>query len=330
MKRLPGVKAVLLILLALAIGLPSALTAADYPTRPVMLLIPMAPGGSSDVLGRAFASVAKKYLEQPIVAVNKSGASGMIGGQAGAKASPDGYTLTVVSTSVRCAVAWEKANGRAPAFTEDDFIGIVTLNISPALIIVPYDSPWKKLEDLIADAKSKPGYYAYCSGGLYSSSHMPLEIFSRALGLKFRHVPATGGGPCINAVVGKHVDFASQYPSSSIPLVKGAMMRVLAVQGDKRLESLPDVPTVKELGIDAEFYQNTSIAAPRNTPVPVLQKLRDVAKKVVEDKTYTGVVESMGDEVYYLLGDAMVNRWKKEAESINKVMEAIVKETAKK
>jgi tripartite-type tricarboxylate transporter receptor subunit TctC len=330
MKRLLGVKIVLLVLLVLALGMPSALTAADYPTKPVTLLIPMAPGGSSDVLGRAFASVATKYLEQPVVATNKSGASGMIGGQAGAKAPPDGYTLTVVSTSVRCAVAWEKANGRTPAFTEDDFIGIVTLNISPAVIIVPYESPWKKLEDLIADARSKPGYYAYCSGGLYSSSHMPLEIFSRALGLKFRHVPSTGGGPCINAVVGKHVDFASQYPSSSIALIQGKKMRALAIQSDKRLESLPDVPTVKELGIDAEFYQNTSIAVPRNTPLPVIQKLREVAKKVVEDKTYTGVVENMGDEVYYLIGDAMVNRWKKEAESINKVMEAIVKETAKK
>jgi tripartite-type tricarboxylate transporter receptor subunit TctC len=330
MKRPLGVTRVLLVLIVLAQGFPPALPAADYPTKPVTLLIPMAPGGSSDVLGRAFASVTNKYLEQPVVAVNKSGASGMIGGQAGATAPPDGYTLTVVSTSVRCAVAWEKANGRTPAFTEDDFIGIVTLNISPALIIVPYDSPWKKLEDLIADARSKPGFHAYCSGGLYSSSHMPLEVFSRALDLKFRHVPTKGGGPCINAVVGKHVDFASQYPSSSIPLIQGKKMRALAVQGDKRLESLPDVPTVKELGINAEFYQNTSIAVPKNTPPPVVQKLRDVAKKVVEDKTYTGVVENMGDEVYYLIGDAMVKRWKQEADSINKVMEAIVKETAKK
>ncbi len=333
MKRLVDAKAhvsVLTVLALFALALPYSLAAADYPTRPITLIIPRPPGGSSDVLGRAFASVAKKYLEQPIVASNKTGASGMIGGQAGAQAPPDGYTLTLVSTSVRCAIAWEKANGRKTAFTEDDFVGIVTLNISPPMIIVPFDSPWKKLQDLIDDAKSKPNHYAYCSGGQYSSSHLPLEIFSRALDLKFRHVPATGGGPCISAVVGKHVEFASQYPSSTIPLIRGKKLRALAIQGDKRLDSLPDVPTVKELGIPAEFYQNNAIAVPKNTPMPIVQKLRELARKVVEDKAYTDVVEKLGDEVYFLIGEDMVKRWKSEAETINQTMEAIVKELPKK
>ncbi len=333
MKRMVVLKALILVLTVLGLfpfAVPYSLAAGDYPMRPISLIIPRPPGGSSDVLGRAFATVAKEYLEQPIVALNKTGASGMVGGQAGAQAAPDGYTLTLVSTSVRCAVAWEKANGRPTAFTEDDFIGIVTLNVSPSMIIVPYDSPWKKLQDLIADAKGKPNHYAYCSGGQFSSSHLPLEIFSRALGLKFRHVPTTGGGPCISAVVGKHVEFASQYPSSTIPLIMGKKLRALAIQSDKRLASLPDVPTVKELGVPAEFYQNNAIAVPKNTPMPVIQKLRGVARKVVEDKAYTSVVEKLGDEVYFLIGEDMVKQWKSEAEAINMTMEAMVKEQPKK
>jgi len=333
MNRLVVAKTLILVLTVLGfftLAVPYSLYAADYPTRPVTLIIPRPPGGSSDVIGRAFATVAKEYLEQPIVVLNKTGASGMVGGQAGAQAAPDGYTLTLVSTSVRCAVAWEKANGRPTAFTEDDFVGIVTLNISPAMIIVPYDSPWKKLQDLIDDAKNKPNHYAYCSGGQFSSSHLPLEIFSRALGLKFRHVPTTGGGPCISAVVGKHVEFASQYPSSTIPLIMGKKLRALAIQSDKRLASLPDVPTVKELGIPAEFYQNNAVAVPKNTPLSVVQKLRGVARRVVEDKAYASVVEKLGDEVYFLIGEDMVKQWKSEAETINKTMDAIVKELPKK
>jgi tripartite-type tricarboxylate transporter receptor subunit TctC len=143
-------------------------------------------------------------------------------------------------------------------------------------------------------------------------------------------VPTTGGGPCISAVVGRHVEFASQYPSSTIPLIMGKKLRALAIQSDKRLASLPDVPTVKELGIAAEFYQNNAIAVPRNTPMPVVQKLRSVARKVVEDKAYTGVVEKLGDEVYFLIGEEMVKQWKSEAETINKTMDAIVKELPKK
>jgi tripartite-type tricarboxylate transporter receptor subunit TctC len=143
-------------------------------------------------------------------------------------------------------------------------------------------------------------------------------------------VPTTGGGPCISAVVGKHVEFASQYPSSSIPLVMGKKLRVLAIQSDKRLASLPDVPTIKELGIPAEFYQNNAIAVPKNTPMPVVQKLREVARKVVANKAYTDVVEKLGDEVNFLIGEDMVKQWKNEAEAINKTMEAIVRELPKK
>ncbi len=319
------------ILFIFVLGLPSLLmAAADYPARPVTLIVPVAPGGSRDILARAFASEAEKALGQPVIVVNKPGATGMIGMQAGASAAPDGYTITSTSTSDTCAIEWEIANGRKPPAQQKEFTNIVSLNMSPSLVVVPYDSPWKKLGDLANDAKAKPGHYAFCSGGLYGVSHMPAEILSKALGLKFRHVPYTGGGPCINALVGKHVDFATQFPSSSIPIAKGNKLRILAVQGDRRLKSIPDVPTVKELGIDAEWYQWVGISVPLKTPMAIVQKLREVAKKVVESKAYVSVVESVGDEVYYLIGDDMTKYWEAETAKVKKIMEDLAKEASKK
>lgn len=323
--RMIGTIVTLLLLMSAAV-----VSAADYPTKPVTLIVSMAPGGSRDVLARVFASVAEKHLGQPMVILNKPGATGMIGGLAGAQATPDGYTLTSTSASDTCVLEWEIANGRKPLFSRHDFITIASLNLSPSIVIVPFDSPWKKMSDLINDAKAKPGHYAFCSGGLYGVSHIPSELLTKALGLKFRHVPYTGGGPCINAVVGKHVDFAAQFPSSSIPLVKGNKLRALAVQGEKMLKSLPDVPTVKELGIDAIWYQWVGISAPKKTPMAIVEKLREVSKKVLEDPTYGSMIEKLGDEVQYMIGDELAKYWDNESERVAKIMVELAKEAPKK
>jgi len=305
-------------------------TAADYPTKPITLINPMPPGGTLDLQARAYTSVAEKYLGQPVVVINKPGATGMVGTLAGAQATPDGYTLTVGSVNLTNAVEWEIANGRKPPFTRHDFIQIGSFTMSPTLLIVPYDSPYKTLAEFINDARSKPGQLAFCSGGLYGMSHLPIEVFARAMGLKFRHVPYSGGGPCLSAVVGKHVDFASQYPPSTLPLVRGNKLRVLAVIGNKRLKSIPDIPTVKELGIDAEYYGWVGIMAPKNTPKSIVEKLREVTKKVAEDKSFIDMIEKPGDEVFFLNGDEL-DKWMDKESKIIAVLDAeLVKEAAKK
>ena len=291
--------------------------AADYPTKPVTLINPMPPGGTLDLQARAWAAVAEKYLGQPVVVVNKPGATGMVGGLAGAQAAPDGYTLTVGSVNITNVVEWEIANGRKPPFTRHDFIAIGSFTMSPTLLIVPYDSPHKTLSDFINDAKSKPGQLVYCSGGLYGMSHLPIEIFARAAGLKFRHVPYSGGGPCLSAVVGKHADFATQYPPTSLPLVRGNKLKVLAVVGSKRLKSIPDIPTVKEFGIDAEYYGWVGILAPKNTPMPIVEKLREVTKKVADDKSFIEMIEKPGDEVHFLDGEGLTKWMDKELSLIH-------------
>jgi len=304
--------------------------AADYPTKPITLINPMPPGGTLDLQARAWTSIAEKYLGQPVVVVNKPGATGMVGTLAGAQAAPDGYTLTVGSVNLTNAIEWEIANGRKPPFTRHDFIPIGSFTMSPTLFIVPYDSPYKTLSDFIKDAKSKPGQLAYCSGGLYGMSHLPLEIFARAAGLSLRHVPYQGGGPCLSAVVGKHVEFAAQYPPTSLPLMRGNKLRVLAVIGAKRLKSIPDVPTVKELGVNAEYYGWVGILAPKNTPKPIVDKLREVTKKVAEDKAFIDMIEKPGDEVSFLDGDELAKYLDTESANIAKLDAELAKEAPKK
>jgi tripartite-type tricarboxylate transporter receptor subunit TctC len=328
MKRLLSIAVITIVIV---FGLTHILfAAADYPTKPITLVNPMAPGGTLDLQARAFAAAAEKHLGQPVMVVNKVGATGMVGGTAVAQAAPDGYTLLVSSVNITNAVEWEIANGRKPPFTRNDFTNIGSFTMSPTLLIVPADAPYKTLADFISDAKTKPGQMAFCSGGLYGMSHLPIEIFAKSVGLKFRHVPFTGGGPCLAAVIGKHVDFAAQYPPTTLPLVRGNKLKVLAVVGGKRLKSIPDVPTVKELGIDAEYYGWVGISAPKNTPAPIVAKLREVTKKVAHDKAFIDVIEKPGDEVLFLDGDELTKWMDKESKIISATEVELVKEAQKK
>ena len=301
--------------------------AADYPTKPITLINPQAPGGTLDIQARAFASIAEKIVGQPVVVVNKTGATGMVGALAGAQAAPDGYTLTVGSVNIPNALEWEIANGRKPPFTRHDFACIGTFTMSPTLLIVPMDSPYKTLAEFVAAAKAKPGQLAFSSGGLYGMSHLPAEIFAMAVGVKFRHVPYGGGGPSLTAVVGNQVDFSVNYPANTIPLLRGKKLRALAVIGAKRLKSVPDVPTVKELGIDAEYYGWVGLLAPVKTPKPILDKLREVTKSVVESKTFVDMIEEPGDEVNYMSGEELAKYMDAESAKIAALYVEMVKET---
>ena len=307
-------------------GLVLSPLAADYPAKPVTIVVPMAPGGARDLQCRAFAAFAEKALGKPFVVVNKPGASGMIGMLAGAQAAPDGYTLTGSSTSDIGAVEWEIANGRKPAVTRHDFIALGTFTVSPTLIAVPYNSPWRTVADLIREVKAKPGHYAFCSGGMYNATHLSAEVFIRATGLKVRHVPYPGGGAAVSALVGNHGDFGCPSISSSLYLARGNKLRILAVQSDKRCRLLPDVPTVKELGIDAEFPTWQGILVPLKTPKPIVEKLQNTLEKATQDKGFINIIEGQGDDVIHLHGAEMSKYLEQESARFAKLLKILMEE----
>jgi tripartite-type tricarboxylate transporter receptor subunit TctC len=260
-----------------------------------------------------------------MVVVNKPGAAGMVGGLEGVKADPDGYTLSVGTTGQTCSIEWENANNRKPAWTRHDQATIGSFVLSPALVVVPYDSPWKTLADMIKDCKAKPGYYAFSSGGLYGGSHLPAEILMADTGIKCRHVPYKGGGPALAAVVGKHVDFATQFPPTSIPLMRGNKLRILAVLGPKRLKSIPDVPAAPELGLGPFQMLNwIGILITKETPADIVKKLRDNAAVVAKDKTFINAIESAGDEVIFMNGEQLAKYWDEESVKIVEILKRLV------
>jgi len=314
----------------LILFLPYPSFAIDYPTKAITIINPNAPGGQFDVLGRTFASTAERLLGKPVVVVNKPGAGNLLGALAGAQAVPDGHTLTMISTGLTNGIEWETVNGRKPPVTQQDFIPMGTLILNFPLVLVPYDSPWKTLTDMINDCKAKPNYYAFSSGGLYGGSHMPAEVLMKAAGITARHVPYQGGGPSLVALVGKHVHFATNFLPACISFIKGNKLRALAVQSDTRLKVLPDVPTVKELGIDAVNSNWIGIGIPKKTPKDIVEEVREVMVKVTKDKSFIETVETTGDEVYFMDGEKLAKLSNTEANRIRKLMVELVKEASKK
>lgn len=320
--------AIITISLVISLGFPAAY-AAEYPVRPVNLISVYPPGGFFEVPGRAFAAAAEKLLGKPVVILNKPGAAGMIGTNAGAQAAPDGYTLTMGCTTITCAVEWDLANGRKPLTTRQDFTLIGSYILSPTLISVPSNSPWKTLNDLVKDCKAKPGHYAFSSGGLYGMSHVPAELLMKATGIQCRHVPHKGGAAALSAVVGGHVDFTTQFCPSTIPLYRGKKLRVLAVQSDRRLKSIPEIPSVKELGVDAEYNAWIGIMVPKATPAPIVTKLRGVLETAVKDQTFVNTIETAGEVVHYMNHEELSKYWDNETARIKQIYAQLPKEPAK-
>lgn len=324
MKKLFGL--MILALIAIVGTTNLAASAADFPTKPITAIVTVSPGGSNDIQTRAFASVAEKILKQPVVVINKPSASGMLGLIQGAEAAPDGYTLTTSSMSEMCLLESEKASNRKTDVVLSDFVSIGAFTVSPLIIGVPANSPWKTLEDFIRDAKANPGKFAYASGGLYRIAHINTELFAKSVGVKFRHVPYGGGGQAVTAIVGGHEDFASMTPSSSVPLFKGGKLRALAVHGDMRSKFLPDVPTLREKGIDASVPQIVGLGVPKKTPAALVEKLRAVVKLVAEDKAFMNVIESQGDEVHHVDGEEFAKITERESQKVAKLFKQLMEE----
>ena len=313
----------LLILLGVLGG---SAVAADFPTKPINIIVTVAPGGSNDIQSRAFGAVAEKILKQPIVVLNKPQASGILGLMQGATAAPDGYTITTSSMSEVCLLEWDIANNKKPEVALGDFVSIGAFTVSPLIIAVNPKSPWQTIDEFVKDAKANPGKFAYASGGLYRIAHINTELFAKAVGLKFRHVPYSGGGPSVTAVVGGHEDFASMTPSTSVPLIKGGKLRALAVQGDTRSKFLPDIPTLKEKGIDASLPQIVGLGVPKATPGAIVEQLRAVVKQVTEDKSFMTVIENQGDEAHHVGGEEFAKIQVDASEKLAKLFKVLIAE----
>lgn len=252
--------------------------AADYPSRPIQLVIPFAPG-DTDAMLRPFVEKMADALGQPIVLNHRPGAGGGIGAGSVAASKPDGYTL--VGSSPGSLVVVPLAN-KEIKYTTDSFTPVVALAEGGLMLVVPANSPWKNIKDLVEHSKKNPGTVTFTSSGAMGITHLLAEIFSKEAGVKWNHIPYQGSAPAINALLGGHVMMASTAIGPAQAHIKAGTLRPLAVFSDARLKAYPEVPTLKELGYNVGSPTLYGIAAPKGTPKEVVDALHDAAKKVVD------------------------------------------------
>lgn len=288
-------------LLALCALLPFSVHADEaYPTRPITMIVPFPPGGVADLTGRPTAISMEKTLKQRIIVENKSGAGGAVGMAYVAHAKPDGYTLLMALSSISIIPEAEKLNDRKSPYEMSQLQPIALISADPTVLVVRADSPWKTLKDFVEDARRHPGKITYGSSGVYGTLHVAMALLEQAANAPLWHVPFSGAGPAVTALLGGHVDALASGPSAVISHIKAGKLRVLASWGDKRLASLPDVPTLKELGYNAEFYIWSGLFAPAGTPEPVVATLRKAVRNAVNDPEFKAAMEHIETPIAYL------------------------------
>ncbi len=312
-------------LLCLSATATMTVQAAGYPERPVTLVVPFPPGGVADTIARPIAQALGDKLGQPILIENKGGAGGAIGiGQAG-RAKPDGYTLLMSLSSISILPAADRLLERKPAYQLDQFVPIARITADPTVLVVRADAPYKTLDEFLEAARKQGGKLSYGSSGIYGTMHVPMEMLQNAAGIKMMHVPFTGAGPAVQALVGGQVDALATGPSSVMQLIQAGRVRPLAHWGDGKLESLPQVPSLKSKGLDASFVQWSGIFALAGTPPAVIDKLRDAVKQIADDPAVQARIAGTGSPVQYLDAPAFDDYWKKDSASLEVAVKRIGK-----
>jgi len=318
-------------IVALVLMVAHGLMAAEepYPSRPITIVVPFPPGGIADLTARPLAPALERVLKQPVVVVNKAGAAGAVGYSFVATAKPDGYTLLSGLVSVSTIPEVDALFGRTPAFTRDQLVGIARLNADPPMLVVGAATPWKNVKDIVEDAKKRPGEITFSSSGVYGASHVPMEMFLAAAGIKMRHLPTTGGGPAMTAVLGGHAAMWASPPALAVPHLKAGKIRGLATWGAQRLAAFPDVPTMRELGYDVEYYLWAGLFAPKNVPANVVRALRDATRQAVQDPEFRSAMEKIQTPIAYQDADEFRTWWDRDARILADVIKRIGKVEAK-
>ena len=313
-----------MLLVALA-ALCTASVAQDYPSKPITMVVPFPPGGVADIVGRPLASVMQKSLKEPVVVINRTGAGGAVGMAAVAKSAPDGYTILMGLSSISIFPVSDRINGKEPPYEMRDFAPIALVTADPTVLVVRADGPYKTLKDFVAAAKARPGKINYSSSGVYGTLHVAMEIFANAAGIQLFHVPYQGGGPAVTALLSGQVEASAQGPAAVIGHIKAGKMRALASWGTERLKLLPDIPTFKEQGYDAEFYIWSGVFAPAATPAPVIAKLREAVHEAANSAEFRGAMEKVQTPVSYLDAPEFAKYWERDAARLKSALETIGK-----
>ena len=255
--------------------------AQNYPTKPVRIIAPFAPGGGTDFIARVAASKMTESLGQTVIVDNRPGAGGTLGAEIGAKAAPDGYVLTLIAGSYAVNPSLYKVSFDS----NNDITPIIQLSQGPFLVVVHPALPVKNIKDLIAVAKKKPDGLAFASSGSGSIIHLATDLFNDMAGIKMVHVPYKGTGPALTDTIAGQTQLLFSSIAVAVPQVKSGRLRAIAVTTMKRVEAFPDVPTVNESGLKGyETVLWHGLIGPKNLPRPIVDRLNGDLNKILQAK----------------------------------------------
>ena len=272
--------AVPIVVLVAGLGFAAAGHAQNYPTRPIRLIVPFEPGGTSDLLGRVIGARLREVLGQAVVVDNRGGGGGTLGANLAARAPADGYTLFV--THVGLAIN-QTLYSKLTYDAVKDLAPISRIGDTPNAVVVTSALPAQTMQDLIGMGRKTPGKLDYGSGGIGSAGHLAVALLEHVAGVKYNHIPFKGGGPSMIATVGGQVHFAIPAFPTAVPHVKSGKIRMLAVTGTRRAPTMPDVPTVAEAAVPGyEFTIWFAAFVPAGTPKAIISRLNQVIVKSIE------------------------------------------------
>jgi len=298
---LPSPRTAFGLLWALAIAFASPFATAQYPSKPLKIIVPFAPGGSTDIVARILADKLAAPLGQGVVVENRAGAAGNIGAEAVAKAAPDGYTLLMATTGVMAInnalyknMTYDAARDLEPVAFTTSITNVLT---------VPLDLPAKSVAELVALAKAQPGKLSFASSGAGSSTHLSGELFKSLAGIDVLHIPYKGSGQALVDLIAGRVSMIFDNMPSVLPYIRGGKLRGLAVTGPKRSTAMPELPTIAEAGAQSNLggYESLSwsgIAVPAGTPKDVVMRLnREIGSVLAAGEVRQKLIELGADPV---------------------------------
>jgi tripartite-type tricarboxylate transporter receptor subunit TctC len=303
---------------------------AQYPTKPITMIVPFPPGGVADIVGRPLAATMEKTLGQPVVVVNRPGAGGAVGMTAAARADPDGYTVLMALSSISIFPVSDPLQNKPAPYQISDFVPIALVTADPTVLVVSGSSPYKTVDDFVAAAKANPGKINFSSSGIFGTLHVAMEMFAGAAGIQLFHIPYQGGGPAVRALLSGEVQALASGPAAAVGQIQAGKMRALAGWGAKRLALMPELPTFKELGYkDVEFYIWSGVVAPAATPAEAQHRLRAAVRAAVADPQFAGAMAKVRTPVNYLDAPEFKDFWVEDATRLRNAVLKIGKAAGK-
>jgi tripartite-type tricarboxylate transporter receptor subunit TctC len=289
MKKIVTVTLMCLMISGLVFARGASEEAEKFPSKPVQAMVAWAAGGGADLVFRSLAVVFPKYANgQPLVIINSGGAAGVPGITQFMKEAPDGYWIMHWNTAHVIKTHMDEV-----PFTGTSFVPVIKVVEANNYLNVRADAPWKGLQDFIAEAKAKPGKVSIGNAGAGGGNHMAALLFEKAAGIELLHVPFTGGGPSVTGLMSGQCDSAMNVAPEGIANAQAGQLRILAVFGDKRFDTFPNVPTGKEAGVNLVLNQWRGIVAPPGTPDNIVTALHDIFKKCIEDPEFIAKMKEL-------------------------------------